>query len=183
MNSLMSERQRHDLRSAGLRTKARFASRVRALVETVDDLLRRMAAEPDPDPEQSPDAYRSFAERNNIVVRLRKWFAESELLEDRRRLAVVIEDYMKECQPPLVTLDDLSRMLSREEYRPIVEATSLSVPQKIFIILVREGSLLATRGDPSTLRGRRRYLIIREMLDVCPELRFVPADRRVRIES
>lgn len=164
-------------------TKARFASRVRALVETVDDLLARIAVEPDPDPEQSPDTNRLFAERNNIVVELRKRFPESQLPEDKRRLAVVIEQFMKECGPSPVTINDLKSMLAKEEHRSIVEATSLSVPQKIFIILVRESSLLLTRGDPSTLRGQRRYLVTSEMIDLCPELKSIPGSRKVRIES
>ena len=162
-------------------TKARFASRVRALVETVDDLLARIAAEPDPDPESNPDTNRLFAERNSMVVELRKWFPESQLPEDKRRLAIVIEGYLKECSPP-ITLDDLRGMLGKEEHKFIVEAASLSVPQKVFIVLIREGRLLTTRGDPGTLRGRRRYLITNEMVDLCPELKLIPAVRKVRIE-
>lgn len=82
-----------------------------------------------------------------------------------------------------VSINDLKSMLAKEEHRFIVEATSLSVPAKIFIILVRESSLLLTPGDPSTLRGQRRYLVTSEMIDLCPELKSIPGSRKVRIDS
>jgi hypothetical protein len=61
----------------------------------------------------------------------------------------------------------------------IREAISLSPAQKVFLVLFREGKLLQNPGDPSTLLGSRRYLITKEMIDLCLELRAVQQDRRI----
>jgi hypothetical protein len=97
---------------------------------------------------------------------------------DRRRLAVTVESYLRDCQPR-VSVDDLVTMLRNPVHAPIMAQTSLSPAQKVFIILIKEGNLLATAGDLSSLRGDRRYVITSEMLTLYPELKAVPETRRV----
>ena len=153
--------------------KARLASRVRALVETVDDLLARIATEAN-----TEEDYQPFSHRNKVIGVLTEILSDPQLPTDRRRLAIIVESYLRDCQPH-VSIDELATMLRNPVHAPLVQAASLSPAQKIFIILIKEGSLLATAGDLTSLRGERRYVISEEMLTLYPELRAVPEERRV----
>jgi ppGpp synthetase/RelA/SpoT-type nucleotidyltranferase len=153
--------------------KARLASRVRALVETVDDLLARIATEAD-----TEEDYKPFSQRNKVIGVLTEILPDPQLPTDRRRLAIIIESYLRDCQPP-ISIDELATMLRNPVHATLVQAASLSPAQKIFMILIKEGSLLATAGDLTSLRGERRYVISEEMLTLYPELRAVPEERRV----
>jgi ppGpp synthetase/RelA/SpoT-type nucleotidyltranferase len=153
--------------------KARLASRVRALVETVDDLLARIATEVD-----TEEDYKPFSQRNKVIGVLTEILPDPQLPTDRRRLAIIIESYLRDCNPP-VSIDELATMLRNPVHASLVQAASLSPAQKVFIILIKEGNLLATAGDLSSLRGDRRYVITSEMLTLYPELKAVPEARRV----
>lgn len=157
--------------------KARLASRVRALVEAVDDLLARIATEPDGE-QVGAEHYKPFAERNRFINAITEILPEPQLPTDKRRLAITIESYLRDCRPS-VSIDELVTMLRNPVHALFVQAASLSPAQKIFIILIKEGNLLGTAGDLTTLHGERRYVISTEMLGLYPELGAVPEERRV----
>jgi len=156
--------------------KVRLASRVRALVETVDDLLARIATEVDA--EDGAEHYKPFSDRNKVINALTEILPEPQLPTDRRRLAVTVESYLRDCQPQ-VSVDDLVTMLRNPVHASIMAQASLSPAQKVFVVLIKEGNLLATAGDLTTLRGDRRYVISSEMMALYPELKAVPEARRV----
>jgi|SRR6266850_418579 len=158
--------------------RKRWASRIRALVEMVDDLLVKLAEEESESDIPPTELYPSFEHRNRILRTLLECLVTDQLPEDRRRLAVTVERYLRDCNPPL-PVADLRTFLLDARHTTIREASSLSPAQKVFLELFREGKLLQNAGDPSSLLGSRRYLITKEMIDLCPELRAVPQNRRI----
>ena len=157
--------------------RTRWAGRLRALVEMVDDLLVRLAEEFGAG-EPPKETYGMYAERNRIIQILLQSLDPGQIPGDRRRLAIIVESFLKECKPS-VSSEELGRLLTKEEYASIRLAQSLSVTQKVFLVLFREEKLLERKGDPSSLLGKRPYLITREMVDFCPVLKEVPENRRV----
>jgi hypothetical protein len=121
---------------------------------------------------------------NRIIKTLEETLEPLQLPEDRRRLAITVEKYLKTAKLGLTNNEDVGKfkeILQKVEYKIIREATSLSAAGSVFIILFREGKLAGNPPNPSGLRGR--YLITQEMVDFCPELRKVPADRRVELST
>jgi ppGpp synthetase/RelA/SpoT-type nucleotidyltranferase len=160
--------------------RRRWASRVRALVETIDELLVRLSEEEIEGEEAPEEDYVSFARRNDVLAVMAKCLGPGEMPDDRRRLAITVDGYLKECSPR-VTPAGLGEMLSDARHAAIREASSLTPAQKVFLVLLREGKLLRQAGDASSLVGTRRYLITKEMTELCPELAAVPGDRRVEL--
>ena len=160
--------------------RARWASRIRALVEMVDHLLDELALDVGEGNFAPPEEFQPFARRNEIIGVLIECLGANALPHDRRRLAVTVDGYLSQCKPR-VSAETLRQVLGSPVHTLIREAESLSPAQKVFIVLFREGNLLGTPGDPASLLGERRYLITREMEDLCPELRRVPQGRRVRL--
>lgn len=159
-------------------TRARLASSIRALVEMVDRLLARLA-KPEDVTESADETYQTFRRRNKIIKVLEQMIAAAQIAEDRRRLAITVEQYLDLCKPK-VCVEELEEILKKEEYAKIREAASLSAAGSVFIVLVLEGRL-AEGADPAKLRGQRCYLITSEMIDLCPVLKGVPEDRRVHL--
>ena len=156
-------------------TRARMASRIRALVETVDDLLTRIGEE-DPAEDARTGTFRTFTERNAITQGLEEIFAQDDFPEDRRRLAQIVETLLRESRPSL-RIEDLKTILRRPAHAQIISATSISIVEKILIVLFREERL----GPATDLHGDNRFLITSEMVDLCPPLRDVPPERRVSL--
>jgi len=160
--------------------RTRWASRIRALVEMVDHLLDELADEAGDGVAAPAEEYELFARRNEIISVLADCLGATALPHDRRRLAVTVESYLSECRPKVVP-ESLRVILSSPAHTLVREAVSLSPAQKVFIVLFSEGNLLGTPGQPATLLGGRRYLITREMEDLCPGLKGVPRGRRVSL--
>jgi ppGpp synthetase/RelA/SpoT-type nucleotidyltranferase len=160
--------------------RIRWASRIRALVEMVDHLLDELAEDVGDENVAPAEEYPLFASRNEIIAVLVDCLGATALPQDRRRLAVTIEKYLSECRPR-VTPESLRAILSNPVHSLIREAVSLSPAQKVFVVLFLEGRLLETPGRPASLVGARRYLITKEMEDLCPDLKAVPEQRRVAL--
>lgn len=82
---------------------------------------------------------------------------------------------------PFEFFTEVDEELLDSKHSTVRESKSLSPAQKAFLTLSREGKLLATPGDPWTLLGSRRYLITKEMIDLCPELKGLPIERRIDV--
>ncbi len=74
--------------------KTRLASRIRALVEMVDEFLARIAESPEEGEDDHSTSYKLFADRNRIIAVCRQCFSESELPEDMRRLSVIVDNHL-----------------------------------------------------------------------------------------
>lgn len=159
--------------------KTRLESSIRALTEMVDDLLASLAETQEGDQEPLEEPYELFAKRNKIIRVLERTLAPEQILSDRRRLAVTIENYLSTCNK--LSIEALQEILEKEDYKRFREAISLSAAQSVFIILFLDGKLLSRPSDPSSLRGDRCYLITREMIDLCPLLNQIPESRRVQL--
>lgn len=156
-------------------TRARLASRIRALVEMADELLAKL--EEMAEEIETTETYEQFIRLNGIIDLLERTLTPDQIPEDRRRLAQIVDSYLDQSKPK-VALDDLQIILSKPEYERFRTATSIGAASSVFIMLFQEG-LLSQPGNASQLRGRNRYLITSEMLDLCPELRKIPDDRRI----
>ena len=152
--------------------KTRLASRIRALVEMVDELLARIAETPEEGEDDHSASYRLFADRNRIISVCRQCFSEAELPEDMRRLSVIVNDQLRQCQP-ISNIEELKTLLLAESFRPIREAQSISVVDKIFIALYKANRITADFRE-GRLHGDKAYLITNEMTALCPELAAVP---------
>lgn len=158
--------------------KARLVSRIRATVELADDLLEKLAGEEVEGPQPPIEHYEFYARLNSIIQVLEQHLASEQIPDDRRRLAGIVDEYLKTCQPE-VTLNELERILKMKEYKAICSAISISAAGAVFMVLFCEGCLLTKKADARSLRGERRFLITREMIDLCPELGAIPPERRV----
>jgi hypothetical protein len=147
------------------------------MVEMADDLLVKLAGSQEPAmlPEEQ---YSRFATLNQIIDALEAILAPEQIPQDRRRLAITIDELLKQCKPA-VPVQDLKEVLAKPEYSRIREASSISAAGSVFIILFLEGRLTIQPGDPNSLRGSRRYLVTKEMVDLCPALGRIPQERRV----
>jgi ppGpp synthetase/RelA/SpoT-type nucleotidyltranferase len=158
--------------------KTRLASRIRALVEMLDELLARIAEEPDEEDDRSA-SYRLFAERNRIIAVCRESFSESELPEDMRRLSVIVHEQLRQCQPK-TNIDDLKALLHGEAFQKVRKAQSISIVDKIFIALYKANRITADFRE-GRLHGDKAYLITAEMVALCPELAAIPQDRQISL--
>jgi ppGpp synthetase/RelA/SpoT-type nucleotidyltranferase len=154
--------------------RGRIASRIRALVEMVDDLLDRLASQE----ELHEPQYEVFQRRNQIIEVLETTLNAQQLPTDKRRLAVIVEQYLNLCKPE-VTVEQFKQMLEKDEYREIREAASLTAAGSAFLVLFMEEKLVRSKEDPASLRGKCRFLITNEMVEFCPVLRNVPKARSV----
>jgi len=165
-------------------SRARLASQIRALVDVADDLLRLIDEDrgedgtgPVPDTNQ---AY--FDEKNRILTELEKSFPAAELPDDRRRLVGVVQSILRDCRPKLRP-EEFGDLVRAPQHQTIREATSLSVTQKIFLILLSEKRLTEQRGDDIELYGNRCYLVTSTMEALCPASRAIPPGRRMKIDA
>lgn len=158
--------------------KTRLASRIRALVEMLDELLARIAEEPEEEDDRSA-SYQLFAERNRIIAVCRESFPESELPEDMRRLSVIVHNQLRQCQPK-ANIDELKALLQAEGFRTVREAQSISIVDKIFISLYKANRITANFRE-GRLYGDKAYLITAEMTAQCPELAAIPENRRISL--
>lgn len=83
-------------------SRTRMAIRVRVLVEMVDDLLIKLQQAEDN--EAVEGQYQLFMNRNHIIKVLDECLAPEQMPDDRRRLAIVVEEYLGVCRPA-VTVD------------------------------------------------------------------------------
>jgi hypothetical protein len=158
--------------------KTRIASRIRALVEMVDDLLAQIAAETDEDEEAHP-TYALFSDRNRIIAICHECFTEPELPEDMRRLSVIIHEQLRLCRPK-TTADGLRILLLSDRFKTIRQAQSISILDKIFIALYK-GNLITHDFRTGSLYGDKAYLVTAEMIALCPELKAIPEERRIKL--
>jgi ppGpp synthetase/RelA/SpoT-type nucleotidyltranferase len=165
-------------------TRARMESSIRALVEMLDGILASLAESSDSE-EPAEEEYAVFANRNKIVQILEEILVSEQLPDDRRRLAVVVEDCLRLCKPK-ASIEDLGQILRKKEHARITQARSLSAAGSVFIVLFLEGRLTnqsaKEQPDPNRLLGKRRYLVTQEMIDFCPLLEDMPEDRRVHLK-
>jgi|GEM_PF-1611066 len=154
--------------------RTRIASRIRALVEMVDDLLDRLAGT---DEVYEPE-YEVFQRRNKIIELLETTLVSEQLPKDKRRLAVTVEQYLDLCKPK-VSLDQFKQMLEKDEYARIRKAVSLTAVGSAFLVLYMEEKLAKSKENPASLRGNCRFLITSEMVEFCPVLKNVPKTRLV----
>ncbi|HWX56481.1 MAG TPA: hypothetical protein VN176_17990 [Verrucomicrobiae bacterium] len=159
-------------------TRARLASRIRALVEMVDDLLVRIQETPE-DQDESSTPYKLYVIRNKIISVCRESFSPSELPEDLRRLSIVIDDILRECKPP-VSADELKALLSHNGFTSIREAQSISIVDKV-LIAVYKANRISRDVNAGDLRGEKSYIISDEMISLCPELKKIPTERRINL--
>jgi len=158
--------------------RTRIASRIRALVEMVDDLLDRLAGTE----ELYEPEYEVFQHRNQIIEILETMLAPQQLPEDKRRLAITVEQYLNLCRPK-VTVEQFKQVLEKDEYTRIRGAVSLTAAGSAFLVLFMEEKLAKSKGNPASLRGKCRFLITNEMVEFCPVLRNVPKVRSVLLSS
>jgi len=165
-------------------TKARMEGCIRALVEMLDGLLTTLAESQEDIGEPPEEQYKAFVTRNKIIQILEQTLAAEQLPKDERRLAIIVNDLLILGN---VSVEELRRMLEKEEYAAITGAYSLSAAQSVSIVLFLEGRLTTQASgqppNPRQLRGNRRYLITREMTDFCPILKDIPQHRRVHLNS
>jgi hypothetical protein len=159
--------------------KTRLASRIRALVEMVDELLARIAEAPEDGEDDLSASYRLFADRNHIITVCRQCFSEAELPEDMRRLSVIVNDQLRQCQPR-ANIEELRALLLADSFRAIREAQSISVVDKIFIALYKANRITADFRE-GKLYGDKAYLITTEMTVLCPELAAISENRRITL--
>lgn len=160
--------------------RSRLASSLRALVEMADTLLDQLAEQADNEQKPPPQKYKPFDARNEIIRVLENNLPDEQLPEDRRRLSIIVERMLDQCEPK-VTANDLENFLLKGDYEKVSNASSITAAGSVFIILVLEGRLASVPGDPESLRGRQRFLITQEMIDICPVLASTPSDRRIRL--
>ncbi len=156
--------------------KARLAGQLRALVEVADALLAAIGNN-QPEPAEE-DEY--FASKNELLAELEQSFPEDELPSDRRRFLGVVYDMQKDCRPALAT-PELGDLLRHERNGSIREAQSLSIVQKIFLILLSENRLGTLENGVLKLPGKRAYVVTEFMEALCPLAKQIPADRRMQI--
>ena len=80
-------------------SRARLASRIRATVELVDDLLSRLSEIPADTAHTPEERYEDYVRLNSIIDLLERTLASEQLPEDRRRLALTVDAYLKDCKP------------------------------------------------------------------------------------
>ncbi len=154
--------------------RVRLASKIRALVEMVDDLLQSLATESEDGAEQ----YERFMHRNRILDVLAQRLEPMQMPEDWRRLALVIEGYLNQAQ---LTVDELDAILAKPEHARLCTSAALSAVQTVFVCLFVEKKLTRRGLDPLQPDGTRRFIVTREMEDLCPQLRQIPMERRVAL--
>jgi ppGpp synthetase/RelA/SpoT-type nucleotidyltranferase len=112
-------------------TRARLASRIRALVEMADELLAKL--DEMPEEAETAETYEQYIKLNRIIVLLEQLLTPEQIPEDRRRLAHIVDGYLSLCRPP-VSLADLETILNKLGYERFRTATSLTASASIFII-------------------------------------------------
>lgn len=148
----------------------RIASQVRALLELADLVIANIEAASKLQTE--PD-YPSYAKRQRIIEVLENNWDRDRLPTDRRRAALIVEEYME--LAGVKTAEELTGMLSKSQYAGFLVLRSVTPTQIIFMILFieRNGNL------PALQKKGRRVLITEEMLEFCPMLRSIPEANRV----
>ncbi|MEV7677430.1 RelA/SpoT domain-containing protein [Streptomyces sp. NPDC088341] len=161
----------HDVIYKGSRfswREARLDSRLRGLLEIVDDVLANISnvAQVDAEP-----AYELFDRRNQIIEAAEKLWSADRLPADMRRFAITIEGLLSAAGVTVDQLTDLSEL-----HNDLVNALSLSPVEKIVGILLRE------RFD-DLLRGikRRKLLISSELEEIVPQANKWPREKRVSL--
>jgi len=152
--------------------RARIANQVRALLELADSVLAnieiasQLQIEPD---------YPKYSPRKRIIEVVEKYWENSRLPADRRRLAIIIEDYMSLAK--VSTPEELDKILSEPNYADFIQLRSVTPTQSIFMIL-----FVAKNGDvPKIMDGNSKVLITEEMLDFCPLLTKIPVRNRISV--
>lgn len=165
-------------------SRARLASQIRALVDVADDLLRLIDEDRDEDGTRAvPDTNQAyFDEKNKILTEIEKSFPVAELPDDRRRLVGVVQSILRDCRPKLKP-EEFGDLLRASQHKTIREAASLSVTQKVFLILLSEKRLTEQRGGDFELYGNRCYLVTSTMEALCPASRAIPPGRRMKIDA
>jgi hypothetical protein len=79
--------------------------------------------------------------------------------------------------------DELGSLLRDTHHATIREAQSLSVVQKIFLMLLADGKLGNPQDEAFRLLGKRSYMVTELMEALCPAAKRVPADRRLMIST
>ena len=153
--------------------KTRLAAQLRADLELVDELLEELLEASDEDPDEP---YALYRQRNAIARALEAWW-RGEPLTDARRAALIIEKHLQLAD---VHPDDLPHLLSQPQAVPYSERLSVTPTQAVLMALftLRRDAILA-----NLQRKRARLLIVREMLDACPDLDAIPDQNRVVLDA
>ncbi|MFJ5109839.1 hypothetical protein ACIQAD_04155 [Streptomyces sp. NPDC088551] len=159
----------HDVIYKGSRfswREARLDSRLRGLLEIVDDVLANISnvAQVDAEP-----VYALFDSRNQIIEAAEELWAADRLPADMRRFAITVEGILTAAGVTVEQLIDLSKL-----HPDLVEALSLSPVDKIVGILLRERFNELLKGIK-----RRRLLISSELEDMVPQAAKWPSEKRV----
>jgi len=147
----------------------RIASQLRALLEMADSVLANLDGAANA--LQGTIEYPQYSKMNELVRVLEDTWYEQRLPVNLYRAAQVVNTYLDLAE---LTFGDLEDLLHREEYRPYIEARSLTPTQAIFIILFQE-----KWGDMKPRLRKRKVIITSEMLDLCPDLCKIPRDHCV----
>lgn len=155
---------------------ARITSQLRALLEMADSVLANF--EQVAEAFHSDQEYQSYQVPNKIVSLLEANWSSENLPANTYRLAQTIQKYFIAIGDGNV--ETLETLLANEKYKGYIQARSLFPTQAIFIILFEEHGIAFVNN--MTKKGKR-VLIGEEMEDVCPLLKQIPADKRVRFEA
>ncbi len=147
----------------------RLAAQLRGMLELADNVLEQVAkvAELQEDP-----VYATFDARNAIIKTSRMIFREPELPEDLRRLALIIEGFLRASQ---MSLEEL--VAAFNSHPDLRDAISLSPVDKVIAVILREKG----RAFIDRLPKSHRIVVSPELKDACPLVEQIPADRKVEL--
>jgi hypothetical protein len=149
-------------------------------VEVADNLLATIESSQDEDLDTTGSGF--FTTKNELLRELERSFPANELPDDRRRFAGIIEAIQKDCKPRPST-SELGNILRADQHIAIREAQSLSIIQKVFLILLAENRIGTLEGEKLQIWGSRAYMITGVMEALLPLSRFIPAARRLQVSA
>ncbi|MFZ5824149.1 MAG: hypothetical protein ACOY94_07470 [Bacillota bacterium] len=151
--------------------KARMASEIRAMLELADQAL----AQPESAAALLPATqFPDYDRLNRFIMILRQNWPGERLPANLRRAAYSIRALVEAAG---ISSEELGTLLMKQEYDPLKATLQITPVQGIFIVLFREKGIAFIR------KLKSRVLITAEMELFHPELRQVPADRRVVLDT
>lgn len=156
----------------------RVVGQLRAILELADDVLAQVEITA-----QTLHA-RSEYEDNNYKTDQRKLlqtietnFPAEQLPQDRRRIAVIVKGYLDMAGVSTADFDGILKK-SQKDYPKIFEFISLTIPDKIFIVLFYH---YRERIIQKFNSGKVKVLITREMVEFFPELNALNDNGKVKL--
>ncbi|MFJ2778456.1 MULTISPECIES: hypothetical protein [unclassified Kitasatospora] len=161
----------HDVIYKGARfswREHRLDSRLRGLLEIVDDVLANLAdlAKVNEDP-----SYPLFDSRNQIIAAAQEIWSEGQLPTDLRRFAITVEGLLKISGLTVSQWIDLA-----ESNTDLISAFSLTPIDKVLGVILRHNSTQFI----SSLK-KRKILVSSELEALVPEAQGIPQVNRVNI--